>query len=88
MGRVEELYMWRDNRVRGCLSKVVSKTLLVKLINRPIEKLCPLEIRAEQFEDNPNIIYKQGLRPKREAAIRGILKRIESEEWVWWSGDW
>ena len=37
----------------GCLLKVVSKTSLVKLINRPIEKLCPLEIRAEQFEDNP-----------------------------------
>ena len=73
------LYRTR-NRVRGCLLKVVSKTSLVKLINSPIEKLCPLEIRVEQLDDNPNIIYKQGLRPKREAAIRGILKRIESEE--------
>ena len=80
MGKVEKLYIGRDNRVRGCLLKVVSKTSLVKLINRPIEKLCPLEIRVEQLDDNPNIIYKQGLRPKREAAIRGILKQIESGE--------
>ena len=83
MGKVEKLYMGRDNRVRRCLLKVVSKTSLVKLINRPIKKLCPLEIREGQFEDNPNIIYKQGVWPKREAAIRGILKRIESGEWVW-----
>ena len=80
MGKVEKLYIGGDNRVRGCLLKVVSKTSLVKLINRPIEKLCPLEIRVEQLDDNPNIIYKQGLRPKREAAIRGILKQIESGE--------
>ena len=72
--------MGGDNRVRGCLLKVVSKTSLVKLINRPIEKLYPREIRAKQFEDNLDIIYKQGLRTKREAAIRGILKRIESVE--------
>lgn len=63
MENVERLYMGRDSRVRVFLLKVVSKTSLVKLINRPTEKLCPLEIRAEQFEDNPNIIYKQGLRP-------------------------
>ena len=80
MGKVEKLYMGRDNRVRRCLLKVVSKTSLVKLINRPIKKLYPLEIRAEQFENNLNIIYKQGLRTKREATIRGILKRIESVE--------
>ena len=80
MGKVERLYIGRDNRVKGCLLKVVSKTSLVKLINRPIEKLYQLEIRAEQFENNPNIIYKQGLRPKREVAIRGILKQIESGE--------
>ena len=80
MGKVEKLYVGRGNGVRGCLLKVVSKTSLVKLINRPIEKLYPLEIRAEQFEDNLNIIYKQGLRTKTEAAIRGILKRIESVE--------
>ena len=43
----------------GCLLKVVSKTSLVKLINRPIEKLCPLEIRAEQFEDNKSIDRKE-----------------------------
>ena len=63
MENVERLYMGRDSRVRVFLLKVVSKTSLVKLINRPTEKLCLLEIRAEQFEDNPNIIYKQGLRP-------------------------
>ena len=80
MGKVERLYIEGDNRVKGCLLKVVSKTLLVKLINRPIEKLYQLEIRAEQFENNPNIIYKQGLRPKRDVAIRGILKQIESGE--------
>ena len=58
MGKVERLYKERDNRVRGRLLKVVSKISSVKLINRPIEKLCPLEIQAEQFEDNANIIYK------------------------------
>ena len=51
MGKVEKFYMGRDNRVRGRLLKVVSKTSLVKLKNRPIEKLCPLKIRAEQFKD-------------------------------------
>ena len=55
MGKVEKFYMGRDNRVRGCLLKVVSKTSLVKLINRPIEKLCPLKIRAEQFKDIPTM---------------------------------
>ena len=58
MGKVERLYMGRDNRVRGCLLKVVSKTSLVKLRNRPIKNFCLFEIRGEQFEDNPNIIYK------------------------------
>ena len=80
MGKVERLYMERDNRIRGFLSKLVGKMSLVKLINRPIGKFCSLQIRAEQFEDNSNIISKQGLRLQREAAIRGILKRIESGE--------
>ena len=80
MGEVERIYMGQDNRVRGFLSELVGKMSSVKLINRPIGKLCPLQIRAEQFEDNPNIISKQGLRLQREAAIRGILKRIESGE--------
>ena len=62
MRKVERLYMGRDNRVTGFLSKLVGKMPLVKLINRPIGKLCPLQIRAEQFQDNPNIISKQGLR--------------------------
>ena len=60
MGKVERLSTGRDNHVRGCLLKVVSETSLVKLINRPTEKLSPLETRAKQFENNPNIIYKQG----------------------------
>ena len=46
----------RDNRVRGCLLKAVSETSSVKLIKRPIEKRYPLEIRADQFEANPNIL--------------------------------
>ena len=41
MGKVERLYMRRDNYVRGCLLKVISKTSLVKLRNCPIEKLLP-----------------------------------------------
>ena len=69
MGKVERLYMERDNRIRGFLSKLVGKMSLVKLINRPIGKLCSLQIR----QNNSRII-------QREAAIRGILKRIESGE--------
>ena len=67
-----KLCIGRDNRVRGCLLKVVSKTSLVKLVNRPIEKLGPLEIRTEQLEDNPNIICKQGLRPKEKQLLKGF----------------
>ena len=47
MGKIQKRYMGRDNTARDCLLKVVSKTSLVKLINRPIEKLFPLEIQAE-----------------------------------------
>ena len=72
MGKVEKLCIGRDNRVRRCLLKVVSKISLVKLVNRPIEKLCPLEIRTEQLEDNSNTIYKQGLRPKEKQLLKGF----------------
>ena len=80
MGKVERLYMERVNRIRRFLSKLVGIMSLVKIINGSIGKLCSLQIPAEQFEDNPNIISKQGLRLQREAAIRGILKRTESGE--------
>ena len=73
MGKEEKIYMGRDNRLRGCLLKFVSKTSLIKLINRPIEKLCPLEIQAEQFEGNPNIIdIKKGFDPKKKQLIDGF----------------
>ena len=53
--------------------KIFSKTSLIKLINRPIEKLCPLEIQAEQFEGNPNIIdINKGFDPKKKQLIDGF----------------
>ena len=88
MGLVEQLHVGKDNHVRGCSLKVITN-LHPRRINRPIEKLCPLEIRSEQFiptanKDEPTNIqpiqnYISGNRPRREAAITGILRRIESE---------
>ena len=47
MAVVVELYMGKDNIVRGCKLKTMSKGNKVSYINRPVIKLYPLEIVSE-----------------------------------------
>ena len=48
MAVVEEVRLGRDNFVRGCkLRTLTPKTKKITYLNRPINKLCPLEISSE-----------------------------------------
>ena len=108
MGLVLELYEGKDGFKRGCKLRTLSKTGRTLYLNRPINKLYPLEIRNEntikcdekdshedeiQNEDEmiPNIHNysneiqfsknkensNENIRPRRIAADKGILKRLQ-----------
>ena len=47
MGKVEELVIGRDEKVRGAKLTVISKTEQRKIAHRPVQKLIPFEIVAE-----------------------------------------
>ena len=109
MGFVLRLYEGKDGFRRGCeLRTVMSNTGRKSTLNRPINKLYPLEIQSEKTSQNINrdnietenemsnqiefrndnlctkndlsknneVAYENG-RPKRVAAEKGILKRIQ-----------
>ena len=43
-GVVEELFKGRDGHVRGCKLRIISRNNKVSYLNRPVNKLYPLEI--------------------------------------------
>ena len=46
LGRIEELILGADGKIRGVRVKVVSKGGQVKIIQRPIQHIYPLEVRS------------------------------------------
>ena len=86
LGKVEELLISKDNRVRGATVKVSSPTGKMTLINRPLSKLFPVEIKDRHVPTLPETSVeqrveigkeKQSLRPKRIAALDAdTLRRL------------
>ena len=48
---VEELYEGRDGFVRGCKVRTITKTGKVSHLDRPVNKLYPLEIQSTDIEN-------------------------------------
>ena len=72
-GKVEELIVSRDSKIRGAVIRVYNKNKgTTYLLKRPIQRLIPFEIMNNVKNDiNSNI----NSRPQREAAVTGQLKR-------------
>ena len=49
-GKVEKLIVGKDGEVRGALLKVINNDK-VSYINRPVQKIVPLEVRKEEYEE-------------------------------------
>ena len=69
LGRITELIKGKDNKVRGA---VIFLGRTKRNIERPINKLYPIEFHDEIENNNVN---RDTLRPRREAAIMADLKR-------------
>ena len=76
MGKVEELVIGRDEKVRGAKLRVLSKTGQRKIAHRPVQKLIPFEIVAENNISDEDPSYQMAevvdeninRRPTRKAA--------------------
>ena len=86
IGRVYKLQKGTDNNIRGVYLQVINNKNNV-YVNRPVTKLCLLEVHCElrpdkvipspnKNEDNSLHRYLESSRPKRTAAVTGILKRL------------
>ena len=53
MGVVEKLYEGRDGFIRGCQVRRITKTGRVSHLDRPVNKLYPLEVRSKDFSNSP-----------------------------------
>ena len=75
-GKVEELMVNRDSKIRGAVLRVYNKkkdsTFLLK---RPVQNLIPFEIMNCVKEDYKNVLYAIANRPQRKAAVTGQLMR-------------
>ena len=75
-GKVEELIVSRDSKIRGAVLRVYKKkkdhTFLLK---RPVKNLIPLEIMNCVKEDNENFPNLTTNRQQRKAGLRGQLRR-------------
>ena len=75
-GKVEELMVNRDSKIRGAVLRVYNKkkdsTFLLK---RPVQNLIPFEIMNCVKEDYNNVLYAIANRPQRKAAVTGQLMR-------------
>ena len=93
LGRIEELVVGTDNVVRGAIVRTCTEGKRGR-ISRPLEKLCPLEIRgtvekdvAEQevddnSDDDNDVATEEdssSARPRRKAAIEGEDRRRRIE---------
>ena len=82
LGKIEELIVSKDKRVRGATVKVSSPTGRMTLINRPLSKLFPVEVKDRNIPTLPETYVGQGAetvneiqssRPKRIAALDAIV---------------
>ena len=94
MGKVEELIIGRDGKIRGAKLKVNSDQGTSTLVHRPIQKLIPFEIQDENVPDpslTPNVNNEESsggasdpmhvrTRLNRRAAIEGQeLRRLREQ---------
>ena len=74
-GKVEELIVSRDSKIRGAVLRVYNKKKDSKfLLKRSIQKLILFEIMNCVKEDNKNVSCVTVNRPQRKAAVTGQLK--------------
>ena len=86
LGKIEELIISKDKRVRGAAVKVSSPTGRKTLINRPLSKLFPVEVKDRHIPTLLGTSIQQGVefvnekqssRPKRIAALdANVLRRL------------
>ena len=85
---VENLLRGDDNMVRAAVVKVVSgKGDQLQRLRRPMQNLIPIEVRANERPDsisrnNDHNASNEEVRPRREAAVIGELKRISAYKLV------
>ena len=88
LGKITKLIKGRDEKVRAATVKIYNNNSTHQLINRPICKLYPLEIRANENTEKDEIIadqtivdsditssYELNQRPNRLAADTSTLIR-------------
>ena len=89
MGKVEELVIGRDEKVRGAKLTVISKTGQRKIAHRPVQKLIPFKIVAENniSDEDPSYQVAEVVdenisrRPTRKAANEGQNLRTVREQY-------
>ena len=59
LGKITKLIKGQDERVRAATVKIYNNNSIHQLINRPICKLYPLEIRANENTEKDEIIADQ-----------------------------
>lgn len=81
IGRIESIKKGQDNDARGAVVILANGNR----IERPIQKLYPLEVSQEELKDKPEIIKEpEQIRPKRLAAVIAkeridIIDQLENE---------
>ena len=86
LGKIEEVYTGNDGKVRGSKVKVITNTGKPSFINRPINRLYPLEVvesnsksNIEHFDVKPKENVR--VRPIRNAALNAdLIRRLRDEE--------
>ena len=72
LGRIESLIKGKDGQIRGAVVRTVSKGNKSQYLQRPVNKLYPLEVGNTAVK---NEIEQIELKPRRRAAVEGELKR-------------
>ena len=87
LGKIEEVHTRNDGKVRGCKVKVITNTGKPSFINRPINRLYPLEVFESNSKSNTehfDVKPKENVRVSRirNAALNaaGLIRRLKDEE--------
>ena len=80
LGKVEELITGKDGETRGAKIKVLTKKGRLMYLNRPVQGLCPLEVRALVYArpiETNQVEEQVPVRrvPRRVAAMNADLRR-------------
>ena len=68
-GVIKKLIVGRDEKVRGAQVKIIAKGKPV-YIDRPVQKLYPLEVRAEITKPEPSSVAVDSAAPVRQRVTR------------------